>query len=179
MSAPPPWSTGPYGRERVTRASPRRPARGPNRGSRSFYEKRQADEWDQEVSNDMTYYMLGRGGEGELYELYAMLINLTEEETRRYGQEEGAMTMVSALCVWTRVEALETFRQYLSAIPHDQDSPFYSLGREIHAGTIIAMEFTAEGMRDELRKRQQTGFVLVNPGPEQEVQAIEEFLDRL
>jgi mRNA degradation ribonuclease J1/J2 len=176
MSAPPPWSTGPYGRERVTRASPRRPARGPNRGSRSFYEKRQADEWDQEVSNDMSYYMLGRGGEGELY---AMLITLTEEETRRYGQEEGAMTMVSALCVWTRVEALETFRQYLSAIPHDQDSPFYSLGREIHAGTIIAMEFTAEAMRDELRKRQQTGFVLVNPGPEQDVQAIEEFLDRL
>jgi hypothetical protein len=176
MSAPPPWSPGPYGSERVTRASPRRPARGPNRGSSSFYEKRQADEWDQEVSNDMSYYMLGRGGEGELY---ALLITLTEEETRRYGQEEWAMTMVSALCVWTRVEALETFRQYLSAIPHDQDSPFYSLGREIHAGTIIAMEFTAEAMRDELRKRQQTGFVLVNPGPEQEVQAIEEFLDRL
>ena len=127
----------------------------------------------------MSYYMLGRGGEGELYELYAMLVTLSEEETRRYGQEEGAMTMVSALCVWTRVEALETFRQYLSAIPHDQDSPFYSLGREIHAGTIIAMEFTAEAIRDELRKRQQTGFVLVNPGPEQAVQAIEEFLDRL
>jgi hypothetical protein len=179
MSAPPPWSTGPYGRERVTRASPRRPVRGLNRGSSSFCEKRQADEWDQEVSNDMSYYMLGRGGEGELYELYAMLVTLSEEETRRYGQEEGAMTMVSALCVWTRVEALETFRQYLSAIPHDQDSPFYSLGREIHAGTIIAMEFTAEAMRDELRKRQQTGFVLVNPGPEQDVQAIEEFLDRL
>ena len=124
----------------------------------------------------MSYYMMGRGGEGELY---AMLITLTEEETRRYGQEEGAMTMVSALCVWTRVEALETFRQHLSAIPQDQDSPFYSLGREIHAGTIIAMEFTAEDMRDELRKRQQTRFVLVNPGPEQEVQAIEEFLDRL
>ena len=124
----------------------------------------------------MSYYMLERGGEGELY---AMLIKLTEEENRRYGQEEGAMTMVSALCVWTRVEALETFRQCLSAIPHDQDSPFYSLGREIHAGTIIAIEFTAEAMRDEFRKRQQTGFVLVNPGPEQEVQAIEEFLDRL
>jgi site-specific recombinase len=124
----------------------------------------------------MSYYMLGRGGEGELY---AMRITLREEETRRYGQEEGAMTMVSALCVWTRAEALETFRQCLSATPQDQDSPFYSLGREIHAGTIIAMEFTAEAMRDELRKRHQTGFVLVNPGPEQEVQAIEELLDRL
>jgi len=69
----------------------------------------------------MSYYMLGRGSEGELY---AMRITLTEEETRRYGQEEGAMTMVSALGVWTSVEALETFRQYLCATPQDQDSPF-------------------------------------------------------
>ena len=71
----------------------------------------------------MSYYMLGRGGEGDLY---AMRITLSEEETRRYGQEEGAMTMVSALCVWTSVEALETFRQYFPPHHRTKILPFTS-----------------------------------------------------
>jgi hypothetical protein len=66
----------------------------------------------------MAYYMLRRGAQ----ELYAMNLILSEDEARQY-RSEGHMAVVKAIYVWTRIEDLESFQQFLSATQHDADPP--------------------------------------------------------
>jgi hypothetical protein len=122
----------------------------------------------------MPYYALERSDGG----LYAMNMALSEDEARRYGRE-GETVMVRAILVWTRSEFITMFLQVLSAMQHDPTSPFRGLIEDMRMGRVDALELSAGHLRDRLRRYRRTGFVAANPGPEQRVQTIEEFLAHL
>ncbi|PLS87021.1 MAG: hypothetical protein CYG60_04160 [Actinobacteria bacterium] len=122
----------------------------------------------------MPYYVLERG-KGELY---AMNMVLSEEEARSYGHE-GEVVPVKAVFVWTKPESIETFRRFLSAIRDDPDTPFRGLIQDVQAGKVNGLELTAEQLQDRLRQYARVGVVAIDPGPEQKVKKIEEFLANL
>ena len=122
----------------------------------------------------MPYYVLTRG----IAELYAMNMTLSEEEARRYGRE-GEMAMVTADFVWTRREEIENFRQLLSITQGDPNSPFRGLIEDMRAGRVDALELSAGELPGQLNQHRRAGFVAVDPGPEQRVVKIDEFLTEL
>jgi hypothetical protein len=106
-----------------------------------------------------------------------MNVVLTQDEARRAGEEEGAP--VTAICVWTNAETLEAFRNFLSAIQHDASedfAPLRGLISDMRRGRVSGTEHTASQLRERLQKQRHTPFVLVDPGPEQSVRPIDEFL---
>ena len=119
----------------------------------------------------MPYYALERG-EGELY---AMNLTLTEDEARRYGRE-ATTVMVTAVFLWRDAQQLENFRQFISITQGDPNSPFRRLIQDMWARKVNVLELAAEQLEDRLRQHRRAGFVAVNPGPEQSVQKIEDFL---
>jgi hypothetical protein len=121
----------------------------------------------------MTYCMLQRNKKKELY---AMGMLLSEDEARRYATEEQR-AMVKAIYVWTSIEALESFQQFISATQHDAASPYCGLVQDMRADRVDVLEFDATQLQDQLHRcRLRSGFVAIDPGPEQRVQKIEEFL---
>jgi hypothetical protein len=119
----------------------------------------------------MPYYVLERSGE----ELYAMNLTLTEDEARRYGREETTV-MVTAVFLWSDAQQLENFRQFISLTQGDPNSPFRRLIRDMRAGKVNILELAAEQLGDRLRRHRRAGFVAVNPGPDQTLQKIDDFL---
>ena len=120
----------------------------------------------------MSYYVLWRGGQ----ELYAMNLILSEDEARQYGSE-GQMAVAKAIYVWTRVEGQESFQQFLSATQHDADSPYGGLIRDMRAQRVDVLELDTAQLRDLLRLHAgRIGFVAIDPGPEQRLRRIDEFL---
>ena len=124
----------------------------------------------------MPYYVLQRGPQ----ELYATNMTLNEDEERRYGNE-GQMSVVTAIFVWTSFEGINTFRQFLSIEQGNPNSPFRELTQDMRAGKVDALELSAVQLRDQLRTRhaRRAGFVAIDPGPEQRVRKIDEFLAEL
>ena len=123
----------------------------------------------------MAYYVLRRGAQ----ELYAMNLILSEDEARQYGSE-GHMAMVKAIYVWTRRKDLESFQQFLSATQHDADSPYGGLIRDMRAERVDVLELSEAQLHDQLnRHANRIAFVAINPGPEQRVRKIDEFLEEL
>jgi hypothetical protein len=120
----------------------------------------------------MPYYVLQR----DRNELYAMGILLSEDEGRRYGTE-GQRAMVKAIYVWTSIEALESFQQFISATQHDAASPYCGLVQDMRADRVDVLECDAAQLQDQLNRcRLCTGFVAIDPGPKQRVEKIDEFL---
>ena len=120
----------------------------------------------------MPYYVLQR----DRNELYAMGIILSEDEARQYGTE-GQRAMVKAIYVWTNIEALESFQQVIFATQHDADSPYCELVQDRGAGRVEVLEFDGAQLQDQLRRcGLRAGFLAIDPGPEQRVQKIDEFL---
>lgn len=120
----------------------------------------------------MPYYVLERD-EGELY---AMNMMLSEDEARLYGHADAP---VNAVFVWTKPESIEAFRQFLSVIRDDPNTPFRGLIEGMRAGGVKALELTAEHLGDRLRQYERVGFVAIDPGPEQKVKKTSEFLMNL
>jgi hypothetical protein len=109
-------------------------------------------------------------------ELYAMGMLLSEDEVRRYGTKEHRV-MVKAIYVWTSIEALESFQQLISATQHDADSPYCGLVQDMRAVRVDVLECDAAQLQDQLHRcRLRSGFVAIDPGPEQRVEQIDEFL---
>jgi hypothetical protein len=125
--------------------------------------------------NSMAYYVLRRGAQ----ELYAMNLILSEDEARQYGSE-GHMAVVKAIYVWTRIEDLESFQQFLSATQHDADSPYGGLIRDMRAERVDVLELSEAQLHDQLnRHANHIEFVAIDPGPGQRVRKIDEFLEEL
>jgi hypothetical protein len=122
----------------------------------------------------MPYYALKRGAG----EFYAMNMTLSEEEARRYGHE-GETVPVKAVFVWTELGKILTFRDFLSATQHDPNSPFRGLMGDMRAGAVDAVELSAEQLRGHLERYRRLEFVAVDPGPEQRVLKIDDFLAQL
>jgi len=124
----------------------------------------------------MPYYVLLRDGK----ELYVTNMTLSEDQARRYGSE-GQMMMVRALLVWVGFEPFGAFQQLLSVEQHNQNSPFQRLLQDMQAGRLALLELKALHLSYQLRRysTHHVGFVAINPGPEQRVQKIEEFLEDL
>ena len=123
----------------------------------------------------MAYYVLRRGAQ----ELYAMNLILSEEEARQYGSE-GHMAVVKAIYVWTRIEDLESFQQFLSATQHDADSPYGGLIRDMRTERVDVLELSEAQLHDQLnRHAKHIEFVTIDPGPEQRVRKIDKFLEEL
>jgi hypothetical protein len=122
----------------------------------------------------VSYFVLKRGAG----EFYAMNMTLSEEEARRYSHE-GETVPVKAVFVWTKLEKIMTFRDFLSATQHDSNSPFRGLMGDMRAGTVDAVELSAEQLKGRLEHYRYLGFVTVDPGPEQRVLKIDEFLETL
>ena len=123
----------------------------------------------------MAYYVLRRRAQ----ELYAMNLILSEDEARQYGSE-GHMAVVKAIYIWTRSEGLESFQQFLSATQHDADSPYGGLIRDMRAERVDILELSEAQLRDQLnRHANHIEFVAIDPGPEQRVRKIDEFLEEL
>ena len=109
-------------------------------------------------------------------ELYAMGMLLSEDEARRYGTKEHR-AMVKAIYVWTSIEDLESFQQFISATQHDAASPYCGLVQDMRADRVEVLEFDAAQLQDQLHRcRLYTGFVAIDPGPKQRAEKIEEFL---
>ena len=121
----------------------------------------------------MPYYVLLRDGK----ELYVTNMTLSEDQARRYGSE-GQMMMVRALLVWVGFEPFGAFQQLLSVEQHNQNSPFQQLLQDMQAGRLALLELKALHLSYQLHRHSthHVGFVAINPGPEQRVQKIEEFL---
>jgi hypothetical protein len=128
----------------------------------------------QEEDCRMPYYVLARAEGG----LYAMNLALSEEEARRYARE-GEMEMVTAVFVWTGGEDLENFRQLLSITQGDPNSPFRELIQDMTRGAVDVLDLSAEQLRDRLVPYRRVGFVAIDPGPEQRLLKIDEFLEGL
>ena len=123
----------------------------------------------------MSYYVLWRGGQ----ELYAMNLILSEDEARQYGSE-GHMAVVKAIYVWTRIEDLESFQQFLAATQHDVDSPYGGLIRDMRTERVDVLELSEAQLHDQLnRHANRIEFMAIDPGPEQRVRKIDEFLEEL
>src|SRR5215213_1513657 len=126
----------------------------------------------------MPYYMLTRLPSGELY---AMGLTLSEDEARRYGHE-GELVSVTTLVVWTDADKLEQFREILLSVEQENlhYSPFAELIRDMQAEKVDVVERNSVGMSGTLqRERGYTEFVLLNPGPEQEVLKVGELLAQM
>ena len=109
-------------------------------------------------------------------ELYAMGMLLSEDEARRYGTE-AQRAMVKAIHVWTSIEALESFQQFISGTQHDAASPYCGLAQDMRADRVDVLECDAAQLQDQLHRcRLRSGFVAIDPGPKQRVEQIEEFL---
>ena len=119
----------------------------------------------------MPYYVLQRG-EGELY---ALNMTLSPEEARHYGRE-GEAVMVTAVFIWTSRAAVENFRQFLSITQGEPHSPFRELIEDMRAGRVEALELSSRHLRDQLRQYRHAGYVVLEPGPNQRVVKIDEFL---
>jgi hypothetical protein len=112
-------------------------------------------------------------------ELYAMGMLLSEPEARRYATEEQR-AMVKAIYVWTSIEALESFQQFISATQHDADSPYCELVHDLRADRVEDPEFDGAPLQDQLHRYGLRGdFLAIDSGPEQRVQKIDEFLASL
>ncbi len=122
----------------------------------------------------MPYYVLRRGSQ----ELYAMNMTLSEEEARRYSRE-GETAVVTAIFVWTSPEEFENLRQSLSTTQEDPNSPFRDLIEDMRAGRVEGLGLSTVQLRERLRWHQGTGFVAIDPGPEQRVVKIEDFMAEL
>ena len=122
----------------------------------------------------MPYYALERSGG----ELYAMNLTLTEDEARRYGRE-ATTVMVTAVFLWSDAQQLENFRQFISITQGDPNSPFRRLVHDVWARKVNALELGAEPLGRRLRWHPRAGFVAINPGPEQTLQKIGDFLAEL
>ena len=122
----------------------------------------------------MPYYVLERSGG----ELYAMNLTLTEEEAQRYGREETTV-MVTAVFVWTDAQQIENFRQFISITQGDPNSPFRRLIQDMWTRKVNVLELAAEQLGDQLRRHPRAGFVAANPGPEQTLQKIDDFVAEL
>ncbi len=122
----------------------------------------------------MTYFVLRRGGE----KLYAMNITLSEEEARRYGSE-GETVPVTAVIVWTELEKILLFRDFLSITQDEASSPFGELVRDMRSRRVDVLALSAGQLRERLRHYKRQGFVALEPGPEQKVLKIDEFLEDL
>jgi hypothetical protein len=122
----------------------------------------------------MPYYVLERSGE----ELYAMNLTLTEDEARRYGREETTV-MVTAVFLWSDAQQLENFRQFISLAQGDPNSPFRRLIQDMWTRKVTVLELAAEQLGHRLRWHPRAGFVAINPGPEQTLQKIGDFLTEL
>ncbi len=126
----------------------------------------------------MPYYVLLRGE----WELYAMNMTLSKDEAKRYGNE-GETVTVTAIFVWTNPEPLMAFQQFLVATQHDANSPFRGLIEDMRADRVEALELSAGQLRDRLRRYVSSDvspdFVAIDPGPEQRVRKIEEFLTEI
>jgi len=126
----------------------------------------------------MPYYVLLVDGK-ELYVTNNMM--LSEDEALRHGSE-GKMMMVRALLVWVGFEPFRTFQQQLLSFEqHNQNySPFQELLQDMYAGRLTLLELKALHLSYQLRRYStQVEFVTINPGPQQRVQKIEEFLEGL
>ncbi len=120
----------------------------------------------------MPYYVLQR----DRKELYAIGMILSEDEARWYGTE-GQRAIVKAIYVWTNIEALESFQQFISVTQHDADSPYCGLVQDMRADRVEVLEFDAVQLQDQLhRGGLRANFLAIDPGPEQRVQKIDEFL---
>jgi hypothetical protein len=120
----------------------------------------------------MPYYVLQRDGK----DLYAMGMSLSEDEARRYGTE-GHRAMVKAIYVWTSIEALDSFQQFISATQHDADSPYCGLVQDMRTDRVEVLEFDGAQLQDQLhRDGLRADILAIDPGPEQRVQKIDEFL---
>ncbi len=104
-----------------------------------------------------------------------MNMTLSEDEARKYGRE-GETVVVTAVYVWTDMARIRRFQQFLSATQHEANTPFRGLMDAMRAGQVDAIALTDDQLRDRLRRYRATGYVAVDPGPEQKVQRIEEFL---
>jgi hypothetical protein len=125
----------------------------------------------------MPYYVLLVDGK-ELYVANHMV--LSEDEVLRYGSE-GKM-MIRALLVWVGFEPFRTFQQQLLSFEQHNQSyfPFQELLQDMHAGRLTLLELKALHLSYQLRRYStQVKFVAINPGPQQRVQKIEEFLEGL
>ena len=123
----------------------------------------------------MSYYLLLREGGT----LYVMNLLLSEDEASRYGYE-GELVPVTALVVWTDVGNLEVFREFLSIEQENPHSPFAELFRDMQDESVDVVELDSIGMRGQLRRAQgPIEFVVLNPGPEQEVMKVEELLGHM
>lgn len=120
----------------------------------------------------MFYYLLQREGGA----LYSMNLVLSEEEARRYGRE-GEMVPVKALVAWTDAGQLESFRLFLSVEQEKSDSPFAELIRDMRDEKVDVVELDSVGMRGNLRRAlYDAPFILLNPGPGQQVLQAEQVL---
>jgi len=123
----------------------------------------------------MSYYLLLREGGT----LYVMNLLLSEDEASRYGYE-GELVPVTALVVWTDAGNLEVFREFLSIEQENPHSPFAELFRDMQDESVDVVELDSIGMRGQLRRAQgPIEFVVLNPGPEQEVMKVEELLGHM
>ncbi len=122
----------------------------------------------------MPYFVLQRG-EGDLY---ALNMTLSQEEARHYGRE-GEAVMVAAVLIWTSRADIENFRQFLSITQGDPNSSFRELIEGMRAGEVDALELSSRHLRDRLRQYRHAGYVAVEPGPNQRVVKIDEFLEGL
>ena len=125
----------------------------------------------------MPYFVLSRTPSDELY---SMNMTLSEDEAHRYGHE-GETVPVLALFVWTSIDALEGFRQFLS-VEHANSARFsaYSgLIKDMREDKVDVLELSADELRDRLSSRRRIRFVCINPGPDQRVQQTDEFLAAL
>jgi hypothetical protein len=122
----------------------------------------------------MPYYVLERSGG----ELYAMNLTLTEEESRRYGRE-ATTVMVTAVFVWRDAQQIENFRQFISLTQGDPNSPFRRLIQDMWTRKVTVLELAAEQLGHRLRWHPRAGFVAINPGPEQTLQKIDDFVAEL
>jgi len=124
----------------------------------------------------MGYYVLTRTPPGELYSIN---LTLPEDEARRYGYE-GEMVPVTALVVWTEEEKLQRFRRFLSVKQENPHSPLAELFRDMQDERVDVIELDSVGLWSELRRlRLRIEFVLLNPGPEQDVVKVGEIFAHL
>jgi hypothetical protein len=122
----------------------------------------------------VTYFVLKRGAG----ELYAMNMTLSDEEARRYGSE-GETVPVTAVFVWTKPKEVMRFKDFLAATQHDVGAPFRGLLQDMRSGRVDMLELSARQLRERIRHYRRQGFVAVDPGPEQRVLKIDDFLKGL
>src|SRR3954469_11332436 len=122
----------------------------------------------------MPYYVLKRSGGA----LYSMNMLLSAEQARRYGKAEETVP-VQALYIWTNLEELQVFQLFLAVEQQKQHSLFSGLIKDMRADRVDILELSADQTRDRLRKYRRVPFVCINPGPNQTIRRVDEFLVQL